>query len=462
MGIISRRIFLKGVAAAGIGTAFFPFTFRAQGEEDIPVSKTASHFLTPPCLVKPTISSITVNMVGGVKHTDCYMEFREAEEKKNPWKKTKIFSVERHTPANITINSLKPGILYEYRIHARHRGTEIFTPSTQSTFMTQRVISSPFSFAILSDSHITPNQPDRLRILSDISNSIKARKPDFLLMLGDNIQTFTSHGGPMTEERFGPILYYLLKQGLGILPSSVPVYTVIGNWEGENGWHPENERAWARNARMAWMPNPLPETYPEGGSDYGDYYGFTWGNTLILVLTATGYTTVGHNLGTKTGKSNDWTLGDKQKEWLYRQLSESKSKWKFIFIHHTVSGKAGDDLNSRYGRGGGQAAKTGEQKLIHEWMRKFNVKTLFYGHDHVFTDIPVDGIHYTCVGSAGAPWKFTTPETGYTKYWPDSGYTWVDVNEDKVQVSFVRPDRMNLEDPVLHRFELSHSSSQFF
>jgi hypothetical protein len=61
-------------------------------------------------------------------------------------------------------------------------------------------------------------------------------------MLGDNIQTFTSHGGPMTEERFGSQLYSLLRRGLGTLPSSVPTFLVNGNWEGENGWHPARER----------------------------------------------------------------------------------------------------------------------------------------------------------------------------------------------------------------------------
>jgi len=58
------------------------------------------------------------------------------------------------------------------------------------------------------------------------------------------------------------------------------------------------------------------------------------------------------------------------------------------------------------------------------------------------------------VGSAGAPWKFTTEETGYKKYWPESGYTWVDVNEDKVVVSFIRPDKVKPEGEVLHQFQM--------
>ena len=40
----------------------------------------------------------------------------------------------------------------------------------------------------------------------------------------------------------------------------------------------------------------------------------------------------------------------------------------------------------------------------------------------------VDSVHYTLPGSAGAPWKLTPAETGYTSYWPDSGYGRVKVS----------------------------------
>lgn len=449
---LTRRRFIKQVLAAGTGTAMLPKALIANEGDVSPVQKNSPLLLVPPCLVKPTASGITVNIVGGKIPLDCFIKFREKETA--VWQKTEIFSIEKHTPVNIPLHHLKSDTVFEYEVRTRIKGSVTFEPVTQSTFRTQRTDSSPFSFAMISDSHITPNKPERIKILSDISRSILERKPDYLLMLGDNIATFTSHGGPMTEERYGPILYYMLRYGLGNLPASVPVFNVIGNWEGENGWHDNKYRTWARNARMAWMPGPLPDTYPEGGGEFSDYYGFTWGDTLNIVLTVTGYTTIGHIHNTKVGRGDDWTLGKKQKEWLYKQLKESKAKWKFIYIHHTVAGKAGDDLNTRYGRGGGQAAKIGEQKLIHKWMKKFNVNALFYGHDHVFTDIPVDGIHYTCIGSAGAPWKFTTDETGYKNYIPDSGYTWADVYKDKVIVSFIRPDSFEVKGKMLYQFEL--------
>ena len=162
-------------------------------------------------------------------------------------------------------------------------------------------------------------------------------------------------------------------------------------------------------------------------------------------------------VGSPIGKPNDWTLGKNQANWLYENLSKSKAKWKFLFVHHTVGGNAGDNINSCYGRGGGRAANTGEQIQIHNWMKQFRVQALFYGHDHVFTDIPVDGIHYICVGSAGAPWKFDRNITGYDNYWTPSGYTWVDVRGDKTKISFVKPDILTPEGKVLHSFEIPQS-----
>jgi hypothetical protein len=58
-------------------------------------------------------------------------------------------------------------------------------------------------------------------------------------------------------------------------------------------------------------------------------------------------------------------------------------------------------------------------------------------HDHVFTDMVGDGIHCMLPGSAGAPWKFTTNETGYASYWSDSGYGRVMVGPTRRTVEFV-------------------------
>jgi hypothetical protein len=47
---------------------------------------------------------------------------------------------------------------------------------------------------------------------------------------------------------------------------------------------------------------------------------------------------------------------------------------------------------------------------VHQLMQDHGVQIFFYGHDHTFTDMVVDGIHYTMPGSAGAVWMFTAAD----------------------------------------------------
>jgi hypothetical protein len=442
----------------GTGVMALPVVLKSRAVSTDDPEKPDEFLLCPPYLGCPTRSSILLNLVSGEKAIKYRIRFCEAKEiASGEWQQTEDSPMEPLTVRQIRLEHLKPDTEYRYQLFARLKDQSELQMLMENSFRTQRTTPSPFSFALFSDAHIYPSQEalDRYRILNKVTSSILVRGPDLSLMLGDNIQTFTSHGGPMIEKRYGRILYAQLRHALGALPSSVPLFNIIGNWEGENGWHPERERGWARQARMTWVPTPDPKTYPEGGSEFGDYYGFSWGDALFLVLNVSGYTSSDHTLQSPIGRADDWTLGEVQKQWLHMRLSTSTAKWKFLFLHHPVGGKGGNDLNSRYGRGGGRAAHTGEQALIHEWMKAYGVQVLFYGHDHVFTDILVDGIHYVCVGSAGAPWKFTEKETGYKTFWTPSGYTWVDVHDTRVKISFIGTEIAGPKGRVLHSFEIS-------
>jgi hypothetical protein len=274
--------------------------------------------------------------------------------------------------------------------------------------------------------------------LAVVAPEITAARPDFLLNLGD-ILDYHAFGfnDPPPDASWARLGYLNYRRLLSTTLGNAAHYGAIGNWDGESGCNTEEEIERSRSQRLIYMPNPSPETYPEGGSVNQDYYAFTWGDALFVVLNVMTYTPTCHLLGTYPGVPDDWTLGDAQLEWLRTTLANATSKWRFTFIHHTVGGKAGDSDNSAYGRGGGQAAYIGEQAIIHQMLIDYGVQIFFYAHDHVFTDMTVDGVHYTLPGSAGAPWKFTTAETGYTDYWPDSGFARLDVTPDTVQVSFV-------------------------
>jgi hypothetical protein len=82
-------------------------------------------------------------------------------------------------------------------------------------------------------------------------------------------------------------------------------------------------------------------------------------------------------------------------------------------------------------------------------MLEHGVQIFFYGHDHIFTDMTVDGIHYTLPGRAGTNWIFPPEELGYEQTWPDSGHARVRVTPSAVTVEFVSLDR-----DILHAYSL--------
>jgi 3',5'-cyclic AMP phosphodiesterase CpdA len=312
---------------------------------------------------------------------------------------------------------------------------------------TQRSPGEDFSFALITDSHIAPREVpagdlgtngSTEETLLGVAADVLTYRPDFLIHLGDMLD-FHSFGfnDPPSDSSWTRLGYLDYRRLLSETLGNTAHFAVIGNWDGENGDYTEEEISRSRDQRLLYLPGPRSETYPETGSPNEDYYAFTWGDALFVVLNVQTYTPTRHDLSGTGGNADDWTLGETQLDWLEETLQNATSKWRFLFIHHTVGGAAGDEANSMYGRGGGQAAYVGEQALVHDLMIQYGVQVFFYGHDHVFVDMVVDGIHYTLPGSAGAPWKFTEFETGYTDYWVDSGHARVDVTLDSVLVEFI-------------------------
>lgn len=415
----------------------------------------------PPYVGMPTESSVLVNLVAGERPISCRIRFCRADAEKQAWSFSDKVDMKPNDIADLRLKGLESGTRYVYEVLAGVEGDGTEQKIAGGGFKTQMVKPDKFSFALFSDSHITPVAPERVGVLGQVADTIAFRKPDFAMALGDNIQALCkTHGGPFVNPDDPRISYTLYRQALRHLPSEMALFNVIGNWEGENGWHPEQARAWARETRMRMVPGPCPRSYPEGGSPDGGYYAFTWGDVLFVTLHVTGYTLTNHAMQSREGKVDDWTLGDRQLAWLTECLKNSHARWKLIFGHHTVGGRAGDDLNSRYGRGGARAAHVGEQQKIHELMLKYGVQAFFYGHDHVFTFQEADGIPYICVGSAGAPWKFTSEETGYPWSVPDSGFVWVDVDREQMNVSFIAPDASAQGGRELKHYVIEHEKAK--
>lgn len=311
--------------------------------------------------------------------------------------------------------------------------------------VTQREPGESFSFALIADTHLRPHEVTlgldiwavEEKTLLSVVQDIEVNIPDFIVHLGD-VLDFHKYGfndpppsGDVT--RWGYLNY---RRMLADMIGNTAHFMVIGNWDGENGDYDEDEIDRSREQRLLYVPGPEPSTYPQGGSPNEDYYAYTWGDALFIVLNVMTYTPTEHLLD-GVGTNDDWTLGEEQLNWLTKTLEAATARWRFILIHHAVGGLGGNDANSIYGRGGGRAAYVGEQAIVHQLMLEHGVQIFFYGHDHVFTDMVVDEIHYTLPGSAGATWKFVTEETGYTEYRTESGHGLVTVTPQNVLVEFI-------------------------
>ncbi len=450
------RVSVRGGSDSGSGGAGHGAGVGGEnGAEDGGVEDAGVALLGAPYPFIPTAHGFSLNAVlGSGQPSQLQCRLRKAGS--DAWGEAQSPAPAADDVAQWSFDGLEPGSAYEYEIVTADGDQE--TQQYQGELTTRRDPGTEFTFALITDSHIQPREVtagDSSTVnseeitLSQVAPEVEAFKPDFVINLGDKLD-FHPFGfnDPPPDGVYTRQAYLNYRRLLGDALGNAFQFGVIGNWDGENGNYTQEEIDRSREQRLLYAPGPDPDTYPEGGSDTQDYYAFTWGDALFVVLNVMTYTHTAHLL--EPGPADDWTLGDAQLAWLRATLENASSRWKFLFIHHPVGGAAGDDANSAYGRGGGQAAHVGEQAVVHDLMRQHGVQIFFYGHDHVFTDEVVDGIHYTLPGSAGAPWKFDSSQTGYATYWPDSGYARVHVNPDIVQVEMV-----SVDGNVLDSYELN-------
>jgi len=424
----------------------------AQSDQvSIPADGSLFELLGAPLIFAPTAHGFAVNAVLRTGSPSA-LRARVRDEGDTDWTEVGTPSCPAPDVAQWLIEDLAPGRRYVFEIRATGATADDDELALYSgSAVTARDPGSEFSFAVLTDSHIQPRDPvpsgaevgsdffgsDESTLLA-VAGDIAASHPDFLIHLGDMLDFHLfGFNEPPPDSAWSRLAYLNYRRLLGDTLGNAAHFPAIGNWEGENGCDTPEEILRSSSQRMLYVPGPQSNTYPEGGSPNEDYYAFTWGDALFVVLNVMTYTTTCHLLDADPGSPDDWTLGEVQRTWLLHTLAGARSKWRFLFIHHAVGGAAGNAVDSAYGRGGGQAAHVGEQAIVHQMMLEYGVQIFFYGHDHVFTDMVVDGIHYTLPGSAGAPWKFDTDITGYTQYWPDSGYGRVEVSLDRVQVDLV-------------------------
>jgi phosphodiesterase/alkaline phosphatase D-like protein len=432
-------------------------------------------FPGPELLGRPTADSVTVNVVAG-NAIDAYIEYG-TQSGSYPFQ-TATVSAAANEPLEIVIGGLQSNTRYYYRVVYRASGASPWIARDEHTFHTQRSAGSTFTFTVASDSHIN-NVFGNPSLYQRTMLNVDADRPDFHLDLGD---TFAMDS--VTTEAQARNAYLTQRPYMGLMSHSAPVFLALGNHAQEEGWHLDDtgtvatsQPVLSANARKRYFLNPAPDAFYSGNTEQRpeldgdrlmeDYYAWTWGDALFVVIDPYWYTTTkpyasttggGESSDAGSGDRWDWTLGWVQYEWLKQTLETSDATFKFIFAHQGVGGT--DD----YGRGGANMVpyvewggrnengttwafdtrRPGWDSPIHQMLVENGVTAFFHGHDHEFAYEIRDGVVYQLVPMAAEAnygygfqnYRETDPYT--IRVLPNSGHLRVTVAPSVVTVAYVR------------------------
>lgn len=383
--------------------------------------------------------------------------------------KTPVMTLEAAIPVETTVSGLDKDSQYYYRLRYRKPGEAEFAAREECQFHTQRSLGSTFTFGVQGDSHPERPQMSEPNLYARTLQNAAAKPPDFYLCMGDDfsISTLHSFDAASVDGR-----YTLQRPFLGLIGQTAPVFLLNGNHEQASlyNYRQTDERhaaaVLAQNARNRYFPTVGPDGFYTGNDKdvdgigkLKDYYAWTWGDALFIVLDNYWHSPeqVDSGIG---GKANDdagrqrrdlWgvTLGEEQYTWFKKALESNKSKFVFVFAHHVLgTQRGGVDVCHLYEWGGqgrnGQnefkEMRPGWEAPIHDLMVKHGVTIFFQGHDHLYCRQEKDGVVYQEVPMPA--------DHGYATYnadryasgvkLPNSGHLRVTVSADEAKVEYVR------------------------
>jgi hypothetical protein len=420
-------LFLAGIILASI---------RAPGIGD-KVYAASVPFTATELLTRPTNVSVTVNVVPSAAG-QMYVQYGTTPGVYT--QNTSTTTLVAGTPKTVEVQGLNPNTRYYYRIASSDNGVD-WGYGSEHSFQTQRSQGSTFTFTITSDSHVNILLGSATQWQQTINN-VANDHPDFEIDLGD---TFSMDYSMVTTQDEADQRYLYQRQFFDVIGNSASIFIVRGNHEQQEAWHLDDtgdeatsQPILAVNAQKKYYPNPVPGAFYSGDTAQNsfingdhlkeDYYAWTWGDVLFVVLDPFWYTTtkpfVGNTGGgetSDTGSGNrwDWTLGSQQFNWFKQVLQGSNAAYKFVFAHQMAGGS--DDYG---GRGGAVPANLVEwggyntdgstyawdanravaqwgSTPVHQMMMANNVSAFFHGHDHQYGYEVRDGIVYQCLPAAG-------------------------------------------------------------
>lgn len=407
-------------------------------------------------LGRPTDTSITASILF-TQNTSFYVELGLSSG--NYTKTSNTYNGVAQTPFELDLSPLNPDTKYYYRLLYKTNGNNSFLSSPEYSFHTQRAIGQSFTFTMEADEHLYDIKGVKSLYQICLNNQANDN-PDFMLSLGD---IFGDDHNPYTISSSDlDVLHKDYRPFIGSIAHSIPFYVCLGNHEGENDYYmsktpPNNLAIWATQWRKFYYPNPYPNGFYTGNTEFEqwgigqpeNYYAWTWGDAHFIVLDVYRDEC---DTSEKPG-SWAWSLGKPQYDWLKNTLEGSSSKYKFVFAHHIRGQGRGGITNAKLFEWGGYDGKNGTNynfpnkrpgwaKPIHQLFVDNGVNIFFQGHDHVFAHEVLDGVTYQAlpmpsdstyqlgkIANAGAYTSDTLDGSGHLK---------VTVTPDCVQVDYIR------------------------
>jgi hypothetical protein len=398
-------------------------------------------------LGRPTDKSIVVSVLSS-EDRQCYVEY--GIEPGKLVRQTKPVSLKAGEPAEILLEGLAAGTRYYYKVADR-----------EGSFRTQARPGTTFTFEIQGDSHPERAKQHDPALYAQTLRAAAADKPDFYMTIGDDFSVDTLKS--ITAETVRGV-YVNQRSYLSLVGQSSPVFLVNGNHEQAAMYNldgkAENVAVWAQNSRNTYFPQPAPDAFYTGDQQkvehiglLRDYYAWTWGDALFVVIDPYWHSTqpVDNVFGGGPKARDMWaiTLGDAQYHWLKQTLESSKAKYKFVFTHHVLgTGRGGIEEAGLFEWGGADrrginqfaARRPTWDKPIHKLMADAGVTIFFQGHDHVFVHQELDGVVYQTLPEPADPTYtlyFADTYTSGDKL-PNSGRVRVTVSPANVKVEYVR------------------------
>lgn len=224
-----------------------------------------------------------------------------------------------------------------------------------------------FSFIFLPDLHLNP-ATEVLTNFNSVAKQVNRLKPDFVITGGDMIYTAKS-----VDDKKASILFDLMDEQLEKF--RMPVYLTMGNHEtvgitAESGIDSSNPM---------WGKKMFEERYDKR------YYSFNYEGWKFFVLDGIRI----------REKEKDYTSGidDEQIKWIEKELLSTGKEIPVVIAVHTPL------INPHAISDSGSDALTAASEKVLDLFEKHNLKIVLQGHNHIYMNLYINGIHYLSGGS---------------------------------------------------------------